>query len=71
MYEKIEAKNISYRYPLINDYRIKNVNFIMNEGKKCFCREKRCGKTTFIKLLTGMLEHTDGAILINNTDKKI
>lgn len=65
--EKIEAKNLSYRYPLTNEYRIKNVNFTINKGEKiAFVGENGAGKTTFVKLLTGMLEPSGGDILINN-----
>jgi ATP-binding cassette subfamily B protein len=63
---EMEARNISYRYPLTDDYRIKNVNFKIHRGEKvAFVGENGAGKTTFIKLLTGMLEPSDGEILIN------
>jgi len=64
--EKLEVQNISYRYPLTDEYRIKNVNFTINKGEKvAFVGENGAGKTTFIKLLTGMLEPSSGNILIN------
>ena len=64
--ESIEAQNIKYRYPLTDDYRIKNVNFKIRKGEKvAFVGENGAGKTTFIKLLTGMLEPADGKIMIN------
>lgn len=64
--EKVEAKNIEYRYPLTDEYRIKNVNFTVNKGEiVAFVGENGAGKTTFIKLLTGMLEPAGGEILIN------
>ena len=69
--EKIEVKNISYRYPLTNEYRIKNVNFIINHGEKvAFVGENGAGKTTFIKLITGMLEPASGDIFINDINIK-
>ena len=69
--EKIEAKNLSYRYPLTKEYRIKNVNFTINKGEKiAFVGENGAGKTTFVKLLTGMLEPSGGDILINNISIK-
>lgn len=62
----IETRNISYRYPLTDQYRIKNVNFKINKGEKvAFVGENGAGKTTFIKLLTGMLEPASGDLLIN------
>lgn len=65
-FEKLEAKGVSYRYPLTDDYRIKNVNFTVKKGEKvAFVGENGAGKTTFIKLLTGMLEPSGGEILFN------
>ncbi len=62
----LETRNISYRYPLTDQYRIKNVNFKINKGEKvAFVGENGAGKTTFIKLLTGMLEPASGDLLIN------
>lgn len=61
--DNIEAKNISYRYPLTDEYRIKTVNFKINKGEKvAFVGENGAGKTTFIKLLTGMLQPSSGEI---------
>lgn len=70
-FEKIEAKNVSYRYPLTDEYRIKNVNFTIKKGEKvAFVGENGAGKTTFIKLLAGMLEPSDGEIFYNGTRAK-
>ena len=64
--EKMEAKNVTYRYPLTEEYRIKNVDFTIRKGEKvAFVGENGAGKTTFVKLLTGMLEPSEGDILIN------
>ncbi|MHB1153521.1 MAG: ABC transporter ATP-binding protein [Eubacteriales bacterium] len=69
--EKLEAQNISYRYPLTDEYRIKNVSFTISSGEKvAFVGENGAGKTTFIKLLTGMLEPSGGEILINGDNVK-
>ncbi len=65
--EEMKAKNVSYRYPLTDKYRIKNVSFTIKKGEKvAFVGENGAGKTTFIKLLTGMLEPSSGEITINN-----
>ncbi|MDR2547392.1 MAG: ABC transporter ATP-binding protein/permease [Lachnospiraceae bacterium] len=64
--EKIEAKDITYRYPLTDEYRIKNVNFEIRKGEKvAFVGENGAGKTTFVKLLTGMLAPASGKLMIN------
>ncbi|MGF7142757.1 ATP-binding cassette subfamily B protein [Anaerotaenia torta] len=64
--EKLEARNITYRYPLTDEYRLRNVSFTINKGEKvAFVGENGAGKTTFIKLLTGMLEPAEGELYIN------
>jgi len=56
-FERLEARHVSYRYPLTGAYRIKNVNFTIRKGEKvAFVGENGAGKTTFVKLLTGLLE---------------
>lgn len=70
-FSKLEVKNINYRYPLTDDYRIKNVNFVINRGEKvAFVGENGAGKTTFIKLLTGMLQPSSGEIELNGENVK-
>ncbi len=64
--ETLEARNISYRYPLTDEYRIKDVSLYIKKGEKvAFVGENGAGKTTFVKLLTGMLEPSAGCILLN------
>lgn len=64
--ETLEARNISYRYPLTDEYRIRDVSFSVRRGEKvAFVGENGAGKTTFVKLLTGMLEPSAGSILLN------
>ena len=43
----IETRNISYRYPLTDQYRIKNVNFKINKEKVAFCRREWCWQNNF------------------------
>ncbi|MCL1795088.1 MAG: ABC transporter ATP-binding protein/permease [Oscillospiraceae bacterium] len=69
--ECLEAQNLTYRYPLTDDYRIKNVSFSIRKGEKvAFVGENGAGKTTFVKLLTGMLEPAEGKIMINGGDAR-
>jgi ATP-binding cassette subfamily B protein len=66
--DALEARNVSYRYPLTDEYRIKDVSFTIRRGEKvAFVGENGAGKTTFIKLLTGALQPSKGEILINGT----
>jgi len=69
--ECLEARNVTYRYPLTDEYRIKNVSFTIRKGEKvALVGENGAGKTTFIKLLTGMLEPASGEILMNGKKAK-
>lgn len=69
--ESLETRNISYRYPLTDEFRIRNVNFKIRKGEKvAFVGENGAGKTTFVKLLTGMLQPTCGELLINGINAK-
>ena len=69
--KNLEAKNVAYRYPLTDEYRLININFTINKGEKvAFVGENGAGKTTFIKLLTGMLEPSHGEIYINGESVK-
>ena len=69
--ESMETRNMSYRYPLTDEFRIKNVNFKIRKGEKvAFVGENGAGKTTFVKLLTGMLQPTGGELLINGKNAK-
>lgn len=64
--DTLEARNLSCRYPLTDEYRIKDVDFTIHKGEKvAFVGENGAGKTTFVKLLTGMLEPSGGELLIN------
>jgi len=67
----MEARDVSYRYPLTDVYRVKNANFTICKGEKvAFVGENGAGKTTFVKLLTGMLEASVGEIYMNGNSVK-
>jgi ATP-binding cassette subfamily B protein len=69
--DTLSTQDVSFRYPLTDDYRIRNINFSLSKGEKvAFVGENGAGKTTFIKLLTGMLEPSKGEILINGLSAK-
>ena len=73
-FEKIEIKNISFRYPG-KDYSVfKGVEFKICKGDKIgFLGETGSGKTTLVNLIAGLVSPSSGEILINseNMDKKI
>lgn len=69
--ETLETQSITYRYPLTDDYRIKGVSFSIQKGEKvAFVGENGAGKTTFVKLLTGMLEPSGSEIRVNGESTK-
>lgn len=65
----IEFKNVSFKYPGTEKYILKNVSFRMEKGKKyAFVGENGVGKTTIIKLITGLYEEYEGSIWVNKTE---
>ena len=68
-FESLSVKGVSYRYPLTGLYRITNVNFNIFQGEKiAFVGVNGAGKSTFVKLLTGMLVPSSGEILLNGNE---
>jgi ATP-binding cassette subfamily B protein len=64
--EKIELKNVSFKYPLTEKIIIKNLNFCIRKGEKIGLVGKNgSGKTTLIKLICGLYRPTEGEILVN------
>lgn len=67
--EKIEFKNVSFKYPETDKEILKNVNLVFETGKSYgLVGENGSGKTTLIKLLTGIYSNFTGEILINGID---
>lgn len=63
---RAEAKGVKYRYPLTGRYTLKGVDFTLHPGEKvAFVGENGAGKSTFVKLLTGMLSPSEGELLLN------
>ena len=61
----IEVRNVTFRYADGEPYVVKNLNLSIPAGQ-CIAitGASGCGKTTLIKLLLGLLEPTEGEILI-------
>ncbi len=67
--EKIEIKNISFRYPNTEAYALKNVSLEIYKGEKiAVLGENGSGKTTLTKLLLGLYPPSEGAILYDGAD---
>jgi ATP-binding cassette, subfamily B, bacterial len=68
-FQKIEFKNVSFKYPHANKYIFENLNLTINRGEKiAVVGVNGAGKTTFIKLLLGFFPPTEGQILIDGKD---
>lgn len=68
---EIRFENVSYKYPNVNKWAIKNVNFIIKSGSSvAFIGSNGSGKSTLIKLICGLIEPTEGRVLINGRDLK-
>lgn len=64
--DTVEARNLRYRYPLTDKYVLDGINITIGKGEKvALVGENGAGKTTFVKLLSGMLEPSDGELLVN------
>jgi ATP-binding cassette subfamily B protein len=65
---RLECKSLCYRYPDSERYAVENIELTLEPGEKlAIVGENGSGKTTFIKLLCGLLTPTSGEILLDNT----
>lgn len=54
--QKLEIKNINFKYPKSKNYIYKNLNFVIEKGDKIgLFGSSGIGKTTFVDILTGLL----------------
>lgn len=62
-------ENVSFKYPKAEKYALKNLNLKLSSGERlAVVGLNGAGKSTFIKLLLGLYEPTEGRILLNGTD---
>ena len=63
----LEVKNLSFEYKK-NNQALNNVSFSMEQGEfLCILGHNGSGKSTLAKLITGLLKHTYGEIVIDGT----
>lgn len=66
---EIEFCNVSFRYPGMEQYALKDVSLKFRVGEKmAVVGQNGSGKTTFIKLLCRLYDPTEGTILMNGID---
>lgn len=64
--EKIEFRNVWFKYPGAKEYVLENINFTMKKGETfSIIGENGAGKTTLIKLLSRLYSPSNGEIYIN------
>jgi len=67
--KKIEFRHVSFTYPGTDSRILRDVSFILLAGKQyAFVGANGAGKTTIIKLLTGLYTNYTGDILINGKE---
>jgi ABC-type multidrug transport system fused ATPase/permease subunit len=66
---EFEFKNVGFCYPGSDKYALKNMNIKLEAGKRlAVVGLNGAGKSTFIKLLCGLYQPTEGEILLNGVD---
>lgn len=67
----IEFRHVSFRYPSMQEYVLKDVNIIIPQGQRLsVVGLNGAGKTTFIKLLCRLYDVSEGEILLNGVNIK-
>ena len=62
----IKTHDLQYRYPLTDRYVLDDVTLSIDKGEKvAFVGENGAGKTTFVKLISGMLNPSNGDLWID------
>lgn len=70
-FQKLEFKNVTFRYPGTEKKVLDNMSFIMNAGRHyAIVGANGAGKTTVTKLITGLYPEFEGEILINDKPLK-
>lgn len=69
---EITFEHVSYRYPGCSDYAVKDVSFTVGgHSHIALVGLNGSGKSTLIKLLCGLIEPTEGYILLDGTDVRL
>ena len=69
---EIKLQGVSYRYPGAEKDTIHNMDLVIHPGEKlAVVGLNGAGKSTLVKLICGLIDPTDGQILLNGTDIRI
>lgn len=69
--ESIEFKDVYFKYPKTENFILKGMSFTIKKDKHyAFVGTNGAGKTTIIKLISGLYKDYEGSILINGKDLK-
>mgnify|MGYP002558197764 CR=1 FL=1 len=67
----IVIKDVSFLYPHTKREVLRNFNLTINKGERiAITGESGCGKTTLLKLITGLLSPTSGSVSFSGIDLK-
>lgn len=65
-FEEAGLRGVKYRYPLTDKYVLDGVDLKIRKGEKvAFVGENGAGKSTAVKLLTGLLQTSEGEVLFS------
>ena len=68
-FERLEFRNVRFRYPGTQQYVLDGVSLVMEKGKHyAFVGVNGAGKTTITKLITGLYTDYEGEILLNGIE---
>ncbi len=63
---EIKLNNVSFKYPEAKNYTLKNINLTLKPGEKlAVVGLNGAGKTTFVKLMCGFYDPSEGEVLLN------
>ena len=67
--DSVELKNVTFRYPLTEHDVLHDVSFRVERGQTlALVGENGAGKSTIVKLITGLYRPSSGVILVNGMD---
>ena len=69
LHDKIEIRNLSFKYPNAEEFAVKNLSLDIKSGDKiAILGENGSGKTTFTKLLLGLYPPAEGHVSYDGAD---